>query len=74
MHSDPHPTHQFCPPVNDVGMLSNGQNGETATFDRAGTCTYHDHLDPDNASFRGSIVVGDTPDPGPNPDPAPYGR
>lgn len=64
--SDPHPTHTLCPPVNEIGMLSPGQS-RTATFAQRGTCTYHDHGNPDDARFRGTILVG-VNEPGPAPD------
>jgi plastocyanin len=65
--SDPHPTHELCPPLNDqVGMLAPGQS-KTATFTQRGTCTYHDHGSPDDTRFRGSILIGVT-EPGPAPD------
>lgn len=72
IRSDPHPTHEFCPPVDQVGVLAPGQSRDTASFARAGTCTYHNHLDPDTTGFRGSIVAGNVGDPGPDPTPAPY--
>jgi plastocyanin len=69
MRSDPHPTHEFCPPLNEVGTLTPGQSRNTGTFTRSGTCTYHDHLDAANTAFRGSVVVGDVT---PSPTPGPY--
>jgi hypothetical protein len=64
--SDPHPTHETCPPLNDVGMLPPGQS-RAATFTQRGTCTYHDHGFPEDDRFRGSILVG-VAEPGPAPD------
>jgi plastocyanin len=64
--SDPHPTHEQCPPVNDVGMLAPGQS-RSATFTVRGTCTFHDHGNPEDGRFRGAILVG-VVDPGPPPD------
>lgn len=64
--SDPHPTHESCPPINEVGMLAPGQT-KSATFTVRGTCTFHDHGNPDDSRFRGAILVG-VVDPGPPPD------
>ena len=64
--SDPHPTHEQCPPVNEVGMLAPGQS-RAATFTVRGTCSFHDHGNPDDGRFRGAILVG-VVDPGPPPD------
>jgi len=64
--SDPHPTHEGCPPVNDIGMLAPGQS-RAATFTQRGTCSYHDHGNPDDTRYRGTILVG-VGEPGPPPD------
>ena len=65
--SDPHPTHELCPPINnEVGMLTPGQS-KSATFTVRGTCAYHDHGNPDDGRFRGTILVG-VQEPGPAPD------
>jgi hypothetical protein len=57
MTSDPHPDHQDCPEVNQVGLLATGQTRETGNLVAVRTCGYHDHSDPNNASLRGRIVV-----------------
>lgn len=57
MTSDPHPTHTNCPAINAVGVLQPGQGRATHGFGSAGTCGYHDHLDPDNPAVRGRIIV-----------------
>jgi plastocyanin len=64
--SDPHPTHELCPPINQLGMVASGQT-RTVTFTQRGTCTYHDHTNPDDARFRGAILIG-VNEPGPAPD------
>ena len=64
--SDPHPTHELCPPINEVGMLAPGQS-RSARFTQRGTCSFHDHDNPDDNRFRGTILVGVT-EPGPSPD------
>jgi plastocyanin len=57
MTSDPHPEHSDCPPVNQVGFLSAGQQRETGNFVQARTCGFHDHDLPDVQSLRGSITI-----------------
>lgn len=66
IRSAPHPTHTDCPPINDVGLLAPGARRETGALTRAGTCGFHDHLDPENANLHGRILVGVT-EPGPVP-------
>lgn len=55
--SDPHPNHTDCPAINAVGNMTNGQTRLTNAFTTARTCGFHNHDDPDNASFRGSILI-----------------
>lgn len=52
VNSDPHPIHTSYSPLN----LNNFSDGGTLTlkFDKAGTYTYHNHLNP---SQRGTIIV-----------------
>jgi plastocyanin len=57
MHSDPHPNHGDCPPIDDVGFLAAGQTTLTGTFAAARTCGFHDHNLPDVANLRGQIIV-----------------
>jgi hypothetical protein len=57
MHSDPHPEHGDCPPVDDVGHLAPGQARETTNLVTVGTCRFHDHLDPDRPTLKGSIII-----------------
>lgn len=52
VNSDPHPTHTLWPFLN-LGSFSDG-GSLNVTFDKAGTYTYHNHLNP---SERGTIVV-----------------
>jgi plastocyanin len=67
MMSDPHPTHGSCPPIDRAGMLQAGASAVVGPFTLAGTCYYHDHNDPENASLRGQIRISvDNPGPGPN--------
>lgn len=55
--SDPHPVHSDCPQINVVGNLSSGQSRLTNAFPSARTCGFHNHDDPDNANFKGRIVI-----------------
>jgi plastocyanin len=57
MTSDPHPDHQDCPELNQVGALNVGQSRETGNLVAVRTCGFHDHDDPDNVNLRGSIVI-----------------
>ena len=57
MASDPHPGHDECPEINNVGLLNPGQSRETGNLVVAGTCGFHDHDDPANTTVRGRIVV-----------------
>ena len=57
MTSDPHPEHDDCPALNQVGVLLNGQNRETGNLITVRTCGFHDHENPDNANLKGRIVV-----------------
>jgi len=57
MTSDPHPEHDDCPALNQVGVLLNGQNRETGNFIAVRTCGFHDHEDPDNGNVKGRIIV-----------------
>lgn len=57
MTSDPHPAHTDCTAINSVGLIMPGQQRETGNLVRARTCGYHDHSDPDNAAFKGTILI-----------------
>ena len=54
--SDPHPVHTACPSLNR-GTIATGQTRDSNGFANAGTCTYHDHNDPDNGSLKGRITI-----------------
>ena len=53
--SDPHPEHNLCPEMDQVGLLAQGQRRESGNFVAARTCGLHDHDDPDNASLKGRM-------------------
>jgi hypothetical protein len=55
--SDPHPSHTNCPPINSVGVIAPSQTKETGVFSTARACGYHDHNDPDNPRWLGSITI-----------------
>lgn len=57
MSSDPHPGHDQCPEVNQVGVLRTGETRETGNLVTIRTCGFHDHNDPDNRSLHGRIVI-----------------
>lgn len=57
MASNPHPVHTDCPAINVVGLLSAGQSRATADMSPARSCGYHDHDDPDNQAWQGTIVI-----------------
>jgi hypothetical protein len=55
--SDPHPDHQDCPELNQVGLLATGQSRESGNLNTVRRCGFHDHEDPDNANLRGTIII-----------------
>jgi plastocyanin len=57
MSSDPHPTHENCPPMNEVTALAPNQFRQTGVFTTARTCGYHDHGQSTNTSLQGTIVI-----------------
>lgn len=57
MSSDPHPDHGDCPPIDQVGVLSQGQRRETGNLITVRTCGLHDHDDAENPALRGRIIV-----------------
>jgi hypothetical protein len=46
MTSDPHPEHNDCPEINNVGLLLPNQSRETGNLVVIRTCGFHDHDDP----------------------------
>ena len=57
MGSDPHPDHNDCPPLNQVGLLQPGQRRETGNLVVLRTCGYHDHDLPNLTSLWGTITT-----------------
>ncbi|HXT69208.1 MAG TPA: hypothetical protein VN700_05615 [Vicinamibacterales bacterium] len=57
MTSDPHPDHNDCPDINQVGFLSPGQSRETGNLVVTRTCGFHDHDNPSQGNLIGQIVI-----------------
>jgi hypothetical protein len=57
MTSDPHPEHDDCPEINNIGFISPGQTKETGNLNTVRTCGFHDHGNPDDNRFKGSIII-----------------
>ncbi len=57
MDSDPHPEHTDCPELNSIDFLNPGQSRQSQNLNTARTCGFHDHLDPNNAAMKGSILI-----------------
>jgi len=57
MTSDPHPEHDRCPEINQVGFLVPGQSRQTGNLNTIRTCGFHDHDNPGNTAVQGTITV-----------------
>ena len=57
MTSNPHPTHEDCPELNQVGFLSPGQQRESGNLVVSRVCGYHDHDNPGSLTLQGSITI-----------------
>ena len=57
MTSDPHPAHDTCPDLNQVGFLAPGESRETGNLVIARTCGFHDHDSPTQGLLTGQIVI-----------------
>jgi hypothetical protein len=69
MLTTPHLVHTDCPGLNAIGSLAPGQSGMSEPLTAVRGCGFHDHLNPDDNSLRGQVLVGlGTNDP-PPPDP-----
>jgi plastocyanin len=55
--SDPIQLHTDCPAINDVGLLNPGQFQSTGVLTVARTCGYHDHINEDDPTWKGRIIV-----------------
>lgn len=54
--SNPHPAHTDCPQLN-FGTLGPGQSRTSNAFPTARSCGYHDHNDPNNALWQGTLTI-----------------
>jgi plastocyanin len=57
MTSDPHPSHEDCPELNQVGFLNPGQQRESGNLVFTRTCGFHDHANPGTQSLQGRITI-----------------
>lgn len=57
MASDPHPEHTDCREINSVGTLQPGRSAETGNLNTVRACGFHDHLQDQVASMRGTITI-----------------
>jgi plastocyanin len=57
MASDPHPSHEDCPPMDQVGFLAAGQSRTSGNFNTVRTCGFHDHNLPGNTGLQGRITI-----------------
>lgn len=54
--SDPHPDHTRCPEYNNP-VLEQGDLFTVTAQARATSCGLHDHLNPDDTTFRATVTV-----------------
>jgi hypothetical protein len=57
MNSDPHPSHEDCPELNQVGFLNPGQQRESGNLVFTRTCGFHDHANPGTQALRGTVTI-----------------
>ena len=57
MQSDPHPEHNDCPELAQVGFLKVGESRISGNLNTVRTCTYHDNAHEEDARLRGSITI-----------------
>lgn len=57
MSSDPHPDHSDCPEFDQVGFLPPNASRETGNLVTRRTCGFHDHDDPNNQRWQGTVVI-----------------
>ena len=57
MQSDPHPEHNDCPELGQVGFLLPGQSRTSGNLNIVRTCGFHDHDDFADIAVQGSIVI-----------------
>jgi plastocyanin len=57
MQSDPHPEHNDCPELAQVGFLKAGESRLSGNLNTVRTCSYHDNSHEEDARLRGSITI-----------------
>src|SRR5258706_2123645 len=57
MFSDPHPDHNDCPEINQVGHLEPGQSRQTGNLVIARVCGFHDHVLFTNTALQRKITI-----------------
>ena len=57
MSSDPHPEHTDCREIESVGVLAPGRSAETGNLNTVRLCGFHDHLQDQVASLKGTITI-----------------
>ncbi len=57
MQSNPHPEHNDCPELAQVGFLRVGESRQSGNLNIAMTCGYHDNQNEGNNLLRGTIIV-----------------
>jgi plastocyanin len=57
MSSDPHPSHEDCAPMGQIGFLETGQSRTSGNFNEVRTCGFHDHRQPSNTGLQGRITI-----------------
>ncbi len=57
MGSDPHPSHEDCPPLDQVGFLTPGQSKTSGNLNIVRVCGFHDHNLPTATGLQGRITI-----------------
>jgi hypothetical protein len=57
MNSDPHPEHNDCPELNQIGHLEPLQSRQSGNLNTARRCGLHDHTSPDTAALKATITI-----------------
>ena len=57
MQSDPHPEHNDCPELAQVGFLRPGESRQSGNLNTIRTCGYHDNSHEEDARLRGTITI-----------------
>jgi hypothetical protein len=57
MDSDPHPEHNDCPELNQIGHLEPNQSRLSGNLNTARKCGMHDHNSPDTSTLKATITI-----------------